>query len=74
MKKMILDQSKVTVSFSTDNMDVEERVDALAESLRYFSDITFDFASFILSDRAKSIKAQYNIREGKQNNPSEEAL
>lgn len=74
IKSMIQDQSNVTVSFSTVNMDVEERVDAFAESLRYFNDIHFDFKSFILSNRAKSIRSQYNTRDGRQINPTEDAL
>lgn len=74
IKSIIQDQSKVTVTFSTRNMDVKERIDAFAESLRYFSDIQFDFKSFILSNRAKSIRSQYNTRDGRQNNPSLDAL
>lgn len=74
IKSIIQDQSKVTVSFSTRNMDVKERIDAFAESLRYFNDIQFDFKSFILSNRAKSIRSQYNTRDGRQNNPSLDAL
>lgn len=63
---LIRNQSSITLSFSTTNLDVEERIDAFAKSLRYFKDIHFDLDSFHLSKRVESIRYLTNIHDGFQ--------
>jgi hypothetical protein len=36
-------QSHLSVSFSTENLDVEDRLKKFADLLHYFNDIQFDF-------------------------------
>jgi len=38
-------QDKITISFGTENLDVENRLEKFAELLQYFKDIHFDFNS-----------------------------
>ncbi len=66
-KYLIENQPSIGLSFSTENLDLEERVGALSEALHYFKQITFDFSSFNLSEKAESIKEMYNKNHKKQN-------
>lgn len=66
-KDLIMDQPSISLSFSTENFEVEDRVKALSDALHYFKQITFDFSSFNISEKAESIKGMYNKNEGKQN-------
>lgn len=59
-KYLIENQPSIALSFSTKNLDIEERITAFSDSLHYFNEMTFDFESFNLSNKAKSIKGLYN--------------
>lgn len=66
-KYLIENQPSIGLSFSTENLDLEERVGALSEALHYFKQITFDFSSFNVSEKAEPIKEMYNKNHKKQN-------
>ena len=63
---LIRNQSNVSITFSTDNLEIEDRINTFAEVLHYFKDLHFDFESFNIPKRAKSIQAIYNKVEGMQ--------
>ena len=63
---LVSNQPTVNISFSTENLDIEERIDAFAESLRYFKELHFDFDSFNLSKQAKSLSGMYNMNDRRQ--------
>lgn len=65
-KDLIMDQDKIVLTFSTENLDIEERIDAFARSLHYFKQLQFDFDSFNLSKKAESIKGITNLNSGQQ--------
>lgn len=71
-KHLIENQPSIALSFSTINLDMEERITAFSDSLHYFNEMSFDFESFNLSNKAKSIKDIYNTNIGLQNNLSDE--
>lgn len=43
--ELLRNQDKLTISFSTENLDVEDRLDKFAELLHYFGNVHFDFNS-----------------------------
>ena len=59
-KYLIENQPSIALSFSTENLNIEDRITAFSDSLHYFNEMTFDFESFNLSNKAKSIKGLYN--------------
>lgn len=63
---LVRDQPTVNVSFSTENLDIEERISAFADSLRYFKELHFDFDSFNLSKQARSLAGMYNENARRQ--------
>ena len=63
---LVRNQSSVNISFSTENLDLEERISAFAESLRYFKELHFDFDSFNLSKQARSLAGMYNENDRRQ--------
>ena len=69
---LIRNQSSISLSFSTENLDIEERISAFCLLLNYFKDLHFDFDSFNLSENAESIVNMYKINEGVQNNNNTE--
>jgi len=48
--ELLRNQDKLTLSFSTENLDVEDRLQKFAELLRYFSNVHFNFNSIKPSD------------------------
>lgn len=74
VKDLILNQNNIAISFSTQNLDIEERIDAFAESLHYFKELHFDFDSFNISKKAESVANIYKKNErGQYNNNNTEA-
>lgn len=47
---LLRNQDKLTISFSTENLDVEDRLEKFAELLHYFGNVHFDFNSVKPSD------------------------
>ena len=52
-------QSSITISFSTENLDVEDKINVFADALHYFNAIHFDFKSFNTSDKVQSAAELY---------------
>lgn len=71
---LVKNQSKISLSFSTENLDIEDRISAFCSSLHYFKELHFDFKSFNLSESAESIKNIFKKNEGTQNSNTEEDL
>lgn len=71
---LVKNQSKISLSFSTENLDIEDRISSFCSSLHYFKELHFDFKSFNLSESAESIKNIFKRNEGTQNNNTEEDL
>ena len=74
VKDLVSNQPTVNISFSTENLDIEERIVAFADSLRYFKELHFDFDSFNLSKQAKSLSGMYNVNDRRQGATSDNDL
>lgn len=48
--ELLKNQDRLTISFSTDNLDKDDRLERFAELLHYFGDVHFDFNSVKPSD------------------------
>lgn len=73
-KDLVSNQPTVNISFSTENLDIEERIAAFADSLRYFKELHFNFDSFNLSKQAKSLSGMYNVNDRRQGDTSDNDL
>lgn len=71
---LVKNQSNISLSFSTENLDIEERISSFCSALHYFKELHFDFKSFNLSENAESIKNIFRKNEGTQNTNTEEDL
>ncbi len=71
-KYLIENQSSISLSFSTENLDIEDRITAFSDCLHYFTGMSFDFESFNLSKKANSIKGIYNTKIGSQDSVLDE--
>lgn len=56
---LIRKQANIAITFSTENLDIEDKVNAFADSLHYFNELHFDFDSFNISSRVQSAKELY---------------
>ena len=74
MENLIKNQSCIVLRFSTENLDVEDRISQFSDILHYFKQIHFDFESFNVSKRAKSIIGITNKNQGIQIGNSDEDL
>ena len=68
---LVRNQSNISLSFSTENLDIEERIDAFCSTLHYFKELHFDFRSFNIAENAESIKNIFKKNEGFQNTNTE---
>lgn len=59
VRDLIRKQSSIAITFSTENLDIEDKVNAFADSLHYFNELHFDFDSFNLSSRVQSAAELY---------------
>lgn len=71
---LVKNQSNISLSFSTKNLDIEDCISSFCSSLHYFKELHFDFKSFNLSESAESIKNIFKKNEGTQNNNTVEDL
>ncbi|MBO7557385.1 MAG: hypothetical protein J6T52_02720 [Bacteroidaceae bacterium] len=69
---LVRNQSSISLSFSTENLDIEERIDAFCSTLHYFKELHFDFSSFNIAENAESIRKIFNRNKGIQNNNNTE--
>ena len=70
-KKDILSKQSLSLSFSTKNLDgednnIEEKINSFSDALHYFKELHFDFESFNIPQKAKSIKDIYTKHDGNQ--------
>lgn len=56
VNELLRKQDKITISFSTENLDKEERIGKFAEVLRYFGDVHFNFDSLMPSNISDKLK------------------
>lgn len=59
VRDLIRKQSSIAISFSTENLEIEDKVNAFADSLHYFNELHFDFDSFNISGRVQSAAELY---------------
>lgn len=71
---LIRNQNCVKLRFSTENLDIEDRISQFSDILHYFKQIHFDFESFNISKRAKSIVGITNKNQGKQTGGSDDDI
>ena len=71
---LVKNQNSIILRFSTENLDVEDRISQFSNLLHYFKQIHFDFESFNVSKRAKSILGITNKNQGTQTGNSNEDL
>lgn len=64
--ELVKKQTNVALTFSTSNLDIEDKIQAFSDALHYFTDIEFDFESFNVTNKAQSIRNMYNKHEGCQ--------
>ncbi len=62
--ELLRNQDKLTISFSTENLDVGDRLDKFAELLHYFGNVHFDFNSVMPSNVASNL-SDYRFDERK---------
>lgn len=68
---LIRNQSHVSITFSTENLNIEDRITAFSETLHYFKELHFEFNSFNVSD----IRNMSNTKNGVQDIiPDEDGL
>ena len=64
LNELLRKQDKLTISFSTENLDVADRLDKFAELLHYFGNVNFDFNSINPMDyRVANDLANYRFDE-----------
>lgn len=68
---LVRNQSSISLSFSTENLDIEERIDAFCTTLHYFKELHFDFSSFNIAENAESIKNIFKKNVGTQSTNTE---
>ena len=71
---LVKNLNSIILRFSTENLDVEDRISQFSNLLHYFKQIHFDFESFNVSKRAKSIIGITNKNQGIQIGNSDEDL
>ena len=71
---LIRNQNCVKLRFSTENLDIEDRISQFSDILHYFKQIHFDFESFNISKRAKSIVGITNKNQGIQTGGSDDDI
>lgn len=66
VKEMLKNQNKLSISFNTNNLDVEDKIQQFADAMRYFNELHLDFDCFNLSENAIPIDQLYNKHVGEQ--------
>ena len=71
---LLKDQTKVSITFSSKNLESDDKIEKLADALHYFNNIQFNFDSFNISSRAESIRYIYKRNTGTQSATSDDDL
>lgn len=62
--ELLRNQDKLTISFSTENLDIGDRLDKFADLLHYFGNVHFDFNSVMPSNVTNNLR-DYRFDERK---------
>lgn len=74
---LVMNQSNISITFSSENLDMEqyaERVSSFSETLHYFKELHFDFEQFHIEGNAKRVKDIHAKHSGSQNTTSDDDL
>lgn len=74
---LIVNQSKISITFNSENLDKDEymdRVSAFAETLHYFKELHFDFDKFHIAENAQRVKDIYRKQKGIQDPVTDDDL
>ena len=63
---LIKNQSRISLSFSTENLDTDDCIEKFCSALHYFKELRFDFDSFNINQDTESIRSIFNINNGTQ--------
>ena len=63
---LIKNQSRISLSFSTENLDTDDCIEKFCSALHYFKELHFDFDSFNINQDTESIRSIFNINNGTQ--------
>ena len=63
-KQELIKGQNVSLQFSVDNLEIEDRINSLSDSLHYFSGLHFDFDKFVVPPNAPKIEDIYNKTNG----------
>ena len=63
---LIKNQSRISLSFSTENLDTNDCIAKFCSALHYFKELHFDFDSFNITQNAESIRSIFNRNSGSQ--------
>ena len=63
---LIKNQSRISLSFSTENLDTNDCIEKFCSALHYFKELHFDFDSFNITQNAESIRSIFNRNSGSQ--------
>ena len=66
---IVMNQSKISISFSSENLNAEQykdRVSDFASTLHYFTGLVFNFDKFHIKDNAPKVRDIYAIHSGTQ--------
>lgn len=62
---LMKNQSHIDIAFSTENLDIEERLSKFSQTMRYFKDIQFKFSSFVSSPFGQATSINNYFFDGK---------
>ena len=63
---LIKNQSRISLSFSTENLDIDDCIEKFCSALHYFKELHFDFDSFNINQNTESIRSIFNRNSGIQ--------
>lgn len=63
---LIKNQSRISLSFSTENLDTDDCIEKFCSALHYFKELHFDFDSFNINQNTESIRSIFNRNSGIQ--------
>lgn len=63
-KRDLIKGQNVSLQFNVENLEIEDRISSLSESLHYFKELHFNFDNFIVPKNAPTIEDIYNRTNG----------
>lgn len=71
---LVRNQNSIVLRFSSENLDIEDKISQFSDLLHYFKQIHFDFESFNIPKNAKVVWNITNKNEGTQEGNSDNEL